>query len=198
MDSQQTLVRLIELGREERFLEYKESVRWDAIKTKLAKTAMGMSNIRDGGTIIIGVSQKKGRFVANGVRNADLSTYDQDEVQAFVNRYAEPFVRLRLQQCDFQSKSFLAIVVSEFDEVPVVCRKSFDTILRQGAVYTRSFRMPETREVQSESEMREILELMTDKAVRRLLDRMKRVGLPIEGAPTTLSEDEFARQLGGL
>ena len=45
---------LINLSREERFLEYKESRSWNDLKGKIARTAMGMANIRDSGTIIVG------------------------------------------------------------------------------------------------------------------------------------------------
>ncbi len=50
----QELVALIELRREDRSLEYKESHPWEELKNKIAKTTLGMSNIRDGGTIIVG------------------------------------------------------------------------------------------------------------------------------------------------
>jgi hypothetical protein len=76
------LINLIQLAREQRFLEYKESRPWSILREKIAKTAMGMSNIRDGGTIIIGVEQRSGLLVLEGMAPSDLATYDDDTIQA--------------------------------------------------------------------------------------------------------------------
>ncbi len=54
------LIALIDLGREDRSLEYKESQPWGELKNKIAKTALGMANVRDGGTIVVGVSERSG------------------------------------------------------------------------------------------------------------------------------------------
>ena len=55
----QTFNDLIFHGREERNLEYKSDIKWDTaqIKAKLTKTILSMCNIKDGGTIVIGVSE---------------------------------------------------------------------------------------------------------------------------------------------
>lgn len=51
------LEKLIFLGREHRNLEYKASVAWKDLEAEIAMTAMAMSNIRDGGTVVIGVDK---------------------------------------------------------------------------------------------------------------------------------------------
>ena len=82
MPDRNQLIGLIRLGREERFLEYKGSAPWCHIKTKIIRTAMAMANCRDGGTVIIGVSQMGGGFIPDGVPANHLDTYDADEIQA--------------------------------------------------------------------------------------------------------------------
>lgn len=183
------LVALIELGREDRSVEYKESLAWDDLKNKIAKTALGMANIRDGGTIAIGVSERSGSPVPEGMPAEDVETYDEDDIRAYVNRFADPYVRLELHRV---SRDEL-----EFDQVPVVCKR--DGIgLRNGAIYTRSYRMPETCEVPSQTEMREIIDMATDKGVRRFLERSRAVGLlPGETAERTDSE-KYDEELEGL
>lgn len=188
---------LIGLGREDRSLECKESQPWDELKSKIAKTALGMANIRDGGTIIVGVSQRSGSLVAQGMSQEHINTYDVDKVQSYVNRFADPYVRLEMYIVPRDSQSFVAIVVHEFDEIPVVCRRN-GVGLRQGAVYTRSYRMPETCEVPSQTEMREIIEIATDKGVRRFLERSHRAGLSTGGAIGPTDAEKFDEQLEGL
>ena len=43
---------------ESQAVDFKESAPWDAIKFKLTRTAMAMGNLRDGGLIVIGVSER--------------------------------------------------------------------------------------------------------------------------------------------
>ncbi len=191
------LVALIDLGREDRSLEYKESRPWSDLKDKIAKTALGMANVRDGGTIIIGVSQRSGSLVPKGMSQGDIDTYDVDDVQAYVNRFADPYVRLEMYTVPYDGQEFIAIVVHEFDEVPVVCRRN-GVGLRQGSVYTRSYRIPETCEVPSQTEMREIIDMATDKGVRRFLERSRRAGLSTGETVQRTDAEKFDEELEGL
>jgi hypothetical protein len=64
------------------------------------------------------------------------------------------------------------INVAEFDELPIICKKEYPEILRRGAIYVRSKRgKPETIEVPTEVEMREIIEMAVDKGNRKLSKR---------------------------
>lgn len=191
------LVALIELGREDRSVEYKESHPWDDLKTKIAKTALGMANIRDGGTIVIGVSERSGSPVPQGMPGADIDTYDEDDIRAFVNRFADPYVRLELHRVSREEQEFVAIVVHEFDQVPVICKRS-GVGLRDGAIYTRSYRMPETCEVPSQTEMREIIDMATDKEVRRFLERLRASGLLPTGIVERTETEKYDEELEGL
>jgi len=174
------LISLITLGREERFLEYKESAPWDTLKQKIAKTAMGMANIRNGGTIVIGIPKRGSGYVQEGMSQEHAATYDLDDIKAYVNRFADPCVRMQLHERKLNGKAFLVIVVQEFDELPIVCKRDCPPFMRQGAIYTRSYRMPETCEVRSQSEMREIIEMGVEKGVRAFIKMAQRVGVPLD------------------
>ena len=104
---------------------------------------MGMANIRDGGTIIIGVRKKNDNYILEGIRKEHRATYDSDNIQAWVNTYADPYVRLGLHDVEFEGKQFLAIVIHEFDEIPVVCKRNYGSSLHQGKIYNRSHRIHE-------------------------------------------------------
>jgi hypothetical protein len=71
-----------------------------------------MTNIRDGGTIFIGVPQRSADFIPEGMRAEHISTYKADEVQARINRFSDPDVRIELRQIEWDSKKFLAVEVS--------------------------------------------------------------------------------------
>jgi len=196
MPDRDQLIGLIQLGREERFLEYKESAPWGSIKTKIIRTAMAMANCRDGGTVIIGVSQREGQFFPEGVSADHLDSYDPDEIQAAISRHADPYVRIELHRIETDRRIFLALVIHEFDEMPVVCKKD-GVDLREGAIYTRPYRMPESCEVRSQTEMREIMDLATEKAVKAFVRRMQAVGVRV-GETAESNAEKFDKQLGGL
>jgi hypothetical protein len=160
---------LIQHGREERYLEYKQIATWDAMKQKIVKTAMGMANIKGGGWIIIGVRKVGEEYVAEGMLEEDLITYSEDGIQAYLNRFADPYVETELQEVQLNGKKFLSLKVSQFTQLPIICKRDCDPLMREGAIYTRSYRIPETCEVRSQNEMREIMEMAAEKGMLNLL-----------------------------
>lgn len=156
---------------------------------------MGMSNLRGGGTIIIGVNKN---CVPIGMVDKHVETYDRDEMQEFVNKYAEPAVNLNVRQIPWDDKTFITIVIKEFDEFPVVCKKNSGTVLREGAIYTRPLRKVETSEVKSEPEMRLIIEMATEKGVRNFSERLARFDIPLSKIARESDEKGFVSQLKSL
>jgi len=163
---------LIFHGREERNLEYKRSICWTDIETKvkIAKTAMAMANISDGGYIVIGVNKNGELYEPYGVQELHLASFKQDDVMAWVNEYADPYVELIVTFANRVKKSFVIIKIMEFDQLPVVCKKDGQA-LKRGDVFTRNRRKIETTRVGSQTEMRGILELAVDKGIRHLRSR---------------------------
>jgi len=145
---------------------------------------------------VVGVwEQSSGVFVTEGIGSADSATYDPDQIQESINQYADPYVRVEVHRVEIGEKNFVAIVIHEFDDIPVLCKRDGPE-LRQGAVYTRSYRKPETCEVRSQTEMREILELAVDKGVKGFVRRMYAAGATIEAMES--DAQKFDKQLGGL
>ena len=160
---------LIFHGREERNLEYKRTVSWDDIgtKVKVTKAAMAMANISDGGYIVIGVTKKGEIYLPDGMQKDNLDSFNQDDVMTWANEYADPYVELTVVCAERDNKNFVIIEIMEFDQLPIVCKKDGQD-LKRGDVFTRSRRKYETVRVSSQNEMREILELAVDKEIRRL------------------------------
>ena len=105
-------------------------------------------------------------------------------MSSFVSNYADPYVKFDLYKEEHDAKKYILVKVYEFDEIPVICKRNYNNasgklILRNGATYTRSYGKPETIEVPSQNEMREILDIATEKKVRRFLQTSRRVGVPL-------------------
>lgn len=203
MNDSDYIGQFLEFLSEERNMEYKQSTPWleNEFKAKITKTILALSNIRDGGNILIGIRELEGGlYESEGVCDEHYETYTKDEMTSYVSSYADPYVRFEIYKSEISSKKFVMIRVYEFDEIPVVCKKDFNSeatiILRKGATYTRSYGKPQTIEVPSQNEMRELLDMATEKKVRRLMEMSKRIGLPIQ---SELSEkDKFDNQIREL
>ena len=113
-------------------------------------------------------------------------------------RYADPSVSFDLETIEYNGGKYLVFDVAEFPEIPVLCKRAFDTILRAGACYVRTHRMPETSEIPTQTEMRELLEIATEKRLRLHLDYLRRVGLIDLPPPEARATEGFRRQRGIL
>src|SRR4051794_5375474 len=87
---------ILALGRcqEQTWLDFKESQPWPDLRWRLLKTIMGMANLRDGGLILIGVSERDNTWELIGIDQAHLDTFDYDDIADQLNKYASPQVNL--------------------------------------------------------------------------------------------------------
>jgi len=195
------LLDLILAGRESRNLEYKQSMHWNDSRTKakVTKSILAMSNTRDGGAIVIGEEQQpNGTFKPVGMSPTDANTFNYDDVASHVAEYADPYVNFSLAPIEYDGKKFIVIQVKEFEEIPVICKKSYGNILHRGRIYIRTRRMPESASVSSQTEMREIIDLAIDKGIRRFYQRLSRIGLTGAVPPRPRDEELFEKQIEAL
>jgi predicted HTH transcriptional regulator len=176
-------------------IEFKGSASWNTLRCKIAKTAMAMANLRDGGILVVGVSEENGAWKTSGIEPGHLQSYDPDVILGFVNSYASPDIQLDIvrHQVD-DGPTFLCIGVHEFDDLPIVCKKSGDEKIEVGAVYIRSTNAPGTTRVTNAAQMRDLLSLAAERIARRLLETAHRVGL----RPATSDANQFDQELGDL
>ena len=195
----QNFIQLILHGSEERNLEYKSSMSWDKIETKIkvVKTAMSMANIKDGGVLIFGVDEVNNIFSPNGMNIDDANSFEQDIVTEYVNKYADPYVELKVNRVTYDKKSFIVIQVKEFEELPVVCKKTGQD-LKKGEIYIRPRRKFESVAVPSQTEIREILEMAVDKKIRTYREKLFRLGLIQTSSEIHDDKELFDKQLGDL
>jgi hypothetical protein len=95
----QIFLDFIGLRREARNLEYKQSTSWSdkTFQAKITKSILAMSNIRDGGQIIIGMKRQADEsYVAEGMEQSHLDSMTADTVQSIVAQFADPYVQITL------------------------------------------------------------------------------------------------------
>lgn len=151
----------------------------------IIRAILGMSNRRDGGYVIIGVESES--LDPIGLDDDVVKSWlNYDELATRVNEHASPSVRFDLEALTYQDLKFVIIRVYEFDDIPILCSKELSVpqkgakhvqILRRGACYVRASHKPETSEIPSVEEMRELLELAIDKGVRKFVTRAQKAGL---------------------
>ncbi len=164
---------LLEAGEETPRREYKQSrpLTDPVFQASLIRSILAMSNVRDGGQIVIGVEEKGNTYSLTGVRPEDVKTYDRDTIKDKVGEYADPYVDVLIDFAQYEGKTFAVITVREFDEIPVICKKDGKD-LHRGTIYTRTrTRRPESARVSTHADMREIIELAVDKGTRKLQQR---------------------------
>ena len=199
------IIELILRGRETRSVEMKQSMDFSQVRTKAkaAKAAMGMANIRDGGIIIWGMKKVNDHHVPEGMEEAHIGGFNQDQVSSATSEYAAPYVELTVTSLvpqdvpQLAGKTFVIIEVREFAEIPVICKKQYGPEnLRKGGIYIRSLDRHETREVQTEAEMRELMDLATLERLRRHLRITEAAGGRI--VPSGKPDDERFEEQAGL
>lgn len=175
-------------------IDFKESAAWDDLKWRVVKTALSMGNLRDGGIVVLGASERGTSWDLTGITDAHLATYDVDVVTDVINSYISPHVDLDIVLVKYRSgKNFLAIQVHEFDKIPLVCRKNGQAGLVEGGVYIRPPGMARSTRIMNAQQMHDLLELSAEKRARRILEVGRRVGLVPESA-----RNQFDEELGGL
>ena len=188
----------LERCQEDQDVDFKESALWDQLKWKIIHTALGMGNLRDGGIIIVGVSQRNNAWTITGISDADFGSYDPDTVIDQVNAYVSPHIDLDLVKVTHDSKPFLSILCKEFGETPLVCKKNGPegSGIMEGRVYVRPPGLARTTVVTSAAQLHALIDLAAEKRARAFLEMARRVGIP--GLRTPSSADFFKKELGDL
>ncbi|MDB5070245.1 MAG: hypothetical protein JWM87_1356 [Candidatus Eremiobacteraeota bacterium] len=177
-------------------VEFKESRPWSSLRVKIAKTAMAMANLRDGGLLIVGRGNGHGR--PEGMSSEDFADYDGDTIRDFVDSYASPSVQLAIASVEVSERLYIAIDISQFTELPVICKKAYDPDLKSGAIYIRPYvGRPRSRGVETAEDLRELLEIAAELQARKLMIQARRAGFEVS-PPDRTARDLYASELGGL
>lgn len=170
----QIISSILDTPSESRGVELKPGIPWKDINHQhqlqdIIKSILGLSNVRDGGKIILGVPQKADKtFDVVGMKDEDLQTYDQDHIYQVVKAFSNPSPRFEVSNIEYGGKYFIVFTIQDFLYSPVICIKSGSNNgsepLVKGTLYIRTHK-PETKKVDEETEMREIINLAIDKEI---------------------------------
>jgi len=203
--TEQELKEILGLGHELPGVEFKPAgPRTDAyLFATVTRAVLGMANRADGGLVILGVEEDAAGLRPVGLSTPELDTWNHDDVTAGLSAAADPFVSVSLERVSADGMTFLALRVQEFETIPVICKRQFNDpkipskqVLRPGACYVRTRRKPETSEIPSQTEMREVLELATRKGIRHFLERAAAAGLPLAAPASPTPDQQFDAELG--
>jgi Putative DNA-binding domain len=149
---------------------------------KIIRAAIGLSNRRNGGLIIVGVSDHSGMLSPIGLTDEQLSTWRYDDVASGIANYADPPISFDLDVYESNNMKFVVLDIHEFTDTPIICKKEYrdesdlnvpfnsrKVILRKGAFYIRSKHKIETVEATSSEEMEELFELAAEKRLQKFV-----------------------------
>ncbi|MCC7011098.1 MAG: ATP-binding protein [Planctomycetes bacterium] len=186
----------LDVCRESAGVEFKEACSWDGLRHAITKTALGMANQRDGGIIIIGVSERGCVLEPSGISGDLMATFDPDTIADYLNSFASPRIEIDSVLRIEKERQFLVIGIREFAETPVVCKKNGPDghDMTKGCFYVRLSDPPKTSKVVHAEEMHALLELAAEKRATRMLQVVHRLGV----SGVLSDADRFTRELDGL
>lgn len=153
---------------EARGLEFKRGGRWRDVRHLVAKAALAMSNVEGGGLVVIGIDKDgSGQDRLAGMDEEASATFRADDMEEFVNRYADPPVQIEVGKISDGGRHFVVLAVPEFDHQPVLCTKSLDRDgkkhLEAGRLYYRPRGKVESTSRLVHHDMRELLDMAAAK-----------------------------------
>jgi hypothetical protein len=181
-------------GRELRNFEVKgPGLRTDTqLMAKVIRAALSMGNLRDGGYVLLGLNDQLLAEKQPGLTEEQAASWMSfDDVARKFSEYSDPPLVFDLVELELSNGvSVVLMDMSEFTDVPHICARQYDGALRKGALYVRSRGAAETLEVSDPVEMREVIDLATEKALRRFVETTNRAGLDLSASSELDGTDE--------
>jgi hypothetical protein len=179
-------------------VDFKESAEWKLLRWRIIKTLMAMGNVRDGGIIVVGASERGDEWDLAGIHEAHLRTYDVDEIMDALAKYASPPIEAGVVLVEYRNdKSFLAFHVREFEHSPYICKANCPDgvgLFKEGDIFVRPPGKAQTKKVTNAQDLADLLELAAERRARRMIETAHRIGF----VPSPSAAARFDRELGEL
>lgn len=121
--------------------DFKGPMAWNGVDKKacceLVKDILAMANTK-GGFIVIGVEETGNGFIPSGLTSAQLTSFQSEEINRFIQRYAEPPINTTLSKVEHGEKSFVIINIPQFSNIPHICKKDYPGVLTTPTLYVRT------------------------------------------------------------
>lgn len=183
---QQDVEDSLRLGRESRSFEVKGSggITDKHYVARVVRAVMAMGNLRDGGQVCLGIDDDQMATMNPGLSPAQVAEWtDYDNVCDQLARYCDPPVSFHLHHFTLSSDAEVVVLdVEEFDIDLHICKKDYPGVLQAGQTYVRPRGRPQSSQVPSLVDMRDLHNLAIDKGVRQYFRRAE-----YAEAPFTLS-----------
>lgn len=124
---------LIEVAYELRDREFKSAFSWadpksSWLREKVARAVLGMTNIKYGGNIIIGIKEdtngENKKMVLEGLTENQLEGFgDYDAIKGFIDGFSYLDTNFDMGWGEYEKKRYVVLTVAEFYEIPVICKK---------------------------------------------------------------------------
>jgi len=159
------------LKRRESFdLEFKSNFHFGDSLIEYAKSMVGMANNK-GGKIIFGVTDRP--RVPKGLDNDKFENCDPKTFHQVIQDYFSHEIHWDMNSFEFKGKSFGRIEVHESNVKPVICKKTKDKLVREGAIYYRY--RGETKEI-SFTELFQLIEYERRKEKMLWMNHIQKIG----------------------
>ncbi len=182
MVSQQEVEDSLRLGRESRSFEVKGKgdLTDKQYVARVVRAAMAMANLRDGGQVCLGIDDDRMVAMAPGLDAGQVAQWrDFDNVSDQLARYSDPPLSFHLNHFTLSSGADVVVLdVAEFDVDLHICKKDYPGVLQAGQTYVRPRGKPQSSQVPSLVDMRDLHNLAIDKGVREYFRRSRDAGAP--------------------
>lgn len=196
--------RLIEQG-ETMNVDFKAAMTWEGVaRAELAEDIVAMANVRNGGTILVGVAEgDDGKASVEGITDQQSASFDPTKVCDYIAGYFQPPVSVRIERPKIGDRQIVAICVLEFETTPVICVNDGPPKLTSTGKEKRAFyagnlivRTPAAKSeaIRTADDMQALVRLAITKTSNALLTDIRRI---IEGGPpeAAVSAQPFERDL---
>lgn len=152
----------------------------------IAKAVLAMSNLSDGGHVIVGVDDQEMVAMTPGLTDEQVTAWRRyDKVCDQLARYADPPLAIEVTVHTLSAGIRVAVLdVPGLGGMPHFCAKDQNgqddgrkVIVRKGALYIRSIHKPETVELKRVAEMNELLNAALSSRLRAFVQTAERAGL---------------------
>jgi predicted HTH transcriptional regulator len=166
----QELEELLEGGAETQRIEFKNPCLWDV--EIFAKDILALSNVQDGGYIIIGVEEtKSGTFQRKGITDGQRESFKTDIMRDQMAAFADPHTNFNVEfPKDKNGIEYAVIRVFPFEEIPVICNKDSRDTKKAIIYYRNKNRRVESAPVSNSYDMRDIIKLATIRMMQRKIE----------------------------
>lgn len=203
MISRERILGYIQLGNENRNLDYKGAFSWGQAsndeKCEITKDILAFSNTRDGGVILIGVNDKSG--AVEGLTEEQYASFDQTKFNDFVQRYTDPRHTANVHRVVIDEKRLVVIDIPEFADVPILCARDANSsvnqnrlILRRAALYMRTDKAT-SEPIDDADAMRELLNRGLLRRQDDLLRAIRQIVLPNQATAMSEPGAEFKAEV---